>query len=78
MGGRIVAEVILGTMALDRTSYFNAKGRFAPRSAPFAMGDLIMLAGAFDERGRTRPEDGPEVEVPEMDVVDGAPVGPAA
>lgn len=68
VGGRIVAEVILGLMALDPTSYFNAGRAFTPATVPFRMGELIVLAGAFDERGRTPPEDD-EVGLPEVEPV---------
>lgn len=47
VGGRIVAEVILGLLDVDKNSYFNATGGFTPIGGPgFAMGDLIKLAGA--------------------------------
>ncbi|HET7480728.1 MAG TPA: heme peroxidase family protein [Rubrobacteraceae bacterium] len=46
IGGRIVAEVILGILALDKTSYFNARTPFSPDTADFKMGDLLHLAGA--------------------------------
>ena len=46
VGRRVVAEVILGLLALDPTSYFNVRGGWAPAIAPFEMGDLLRLAGA--------------------------------
>lgn len=46
VGGRIVAEVILGLLARDPTSYFNAERPWNPASTPFSMGDLLVLAGA--------------------------------
>ncbi|GAA2499314.1 heme peroxidase family protein [Terrabacter carboxydivorans] len=46
VGGRIVAEVILGLLARDGTSYFNAERPWNPASTPFSMGDLLVLAGA--------------------------------
>ncbi|WP_375431253.1 heme peroxidase family protein [uncultured Friedmanniella sp.] len=58
VGGRIVAEVILGLLALDKTSYFNTKPTFNP-GADFGVGALILMADAFDARGR------PVVDVPE-------------
>lgn len=64
VGGRIVAEVLLGLLALDKTSYFTANPGFDPGPG-FGMGSLILLADAFDPRGReTRPED-PAPEQPE-------------
>jgi hypothetical protein len=46
VGGRIVAEVILGILAADTSSYFNAPTGFSPALADFRMGDLLHLAGA--------------------------------
>jgi hypothetical protein len=46
VGGRIVAEVILGLLALKTTSYFSAKGGFKPAVADFKMGHLLQLCGA--------------------------------
>lgn len=47
VGGRIVAEVILGLLALDRTSYWHAAQPFTPVGGPgFRMGDLLLLANA--------------------------------
>lgn len=46
VGGRIVAEVILGLLARDLTSYFNAPVPWSPATTPFAMGDLLVMAGA--------------------------------
>jgi hypothetical protein len=50
VGARIVAEVILGILALDRNSYLNAES-FAPArsiapSGTFGMGDLVAFATA--------------------------------
>ena len=45
VGGRIIAEVILGLLARDRNSYFNAPTPWTPASTPFAMGDLLLMAG---------------------------------
>lgn len=60
VGGRIVAEVILGIMALDPESYFNLKPGFQWQEQK-TVGDLILLADALDPRSRiTLPED--EVE----------------
>jgi hypothetical protein len=47
VGGRIVAEVILGMLARDRNSYFNANRPWTPKSTPFGMGDLLVMAGAI-------------------------------
>jgi len=46
VGGRIVAEVLLGLLTLKATTYFNAKSGFKPAIADFKMGDLLQLAGA--------------------------------
>lgn len=46
VGGRIVAEVLLGLLTVDSTSYFNAAIPWAPAGLSFAMGDLLRLAGA--------------------------------
>jgi hypothetical protein len=50
VGGRLVAEVILGILDADKSSYLNAKSAFTP-SAPiartpgqFLMGDLVTFA----------------------------------
>lgn len=65
VGGRIVAEVLLGLIALDKTSYFQANPGFNP--GQFRMGELILMADAFDPRGgKTEGPEGPEEpEVPE-------------
>jgi hypothetical protein len=66
VGGRIVAEVILGLLGLDKTSYFNAKPSFTP-GPNYKMGDFILAADAIDPRARIEtpeePEE-PEVEDP--------------
>ena len=46
VGGRIIAEVILGLLTLRGSTYFNAKSGFKPAIANFKMGDLLQLAGA--------------------------------
>ncbi len=46
VGGRIVAEVILGLLALDPSSYFNAPTPWAPATTPFTMGALLQMAGS--------------------------------
>jgi hypothetical protein len=65
VGGRIVAEVILGLMALDRTSYFTANPSFSP-GANYKMGDFILAADAIDPRARiVTPEEPEDPTVPE-------------
>ena len=64
VGGRIVAEVLLGLLALDKNSYFNARPGFSP-GAGFKMGDLILKAGAFDPRGVPGVLPPEEPELPE-------------
>ncbi|MGY1642707.1 heme peroxidase family protein [Geodermatophilus sp. SYSU D00703] len=60
VGGRIVAEVILGIMALDPESYFNLKPAFQWQEKK-TVGDVILLADALDPRSRiVLPDD--EVE----------------
>ena len=49
VGGRIVAEVILGLLGLDKTSYFNANPSFVP-GPNYKMGDFILAADAIDPR----------------------------
>ncbi|MGY1743066.1 MULTISPECIES: peroxidase family protein [unclassified Blastococcus] len=51
VGGRIVAETILGIMALDPESYFNLKPAFQWQERK-TIGDLILLADALDPRSR--------------------------
>ena len=59
VGGRIVAEVILGLLGLDKTSYFNANPSFNPGTPGYRMGDLILATDALDPRA-LKPAD-PEV-----------------
>ena len=47
VGGRIIAEVMLGLLERDRNSYFNAATPWSPATTPFAMGDLLIMAGAL-------------------------------
>ncbi|HEX2073615.1 MAG TPA: heme peroxidase family protein [Geodermatophilus sp.] len=61
VGGRIVAEVILGLMACDLTSYFNVNPSFDP-GASYRMGDFILWADAIDPRAREKREDVEEEE----------------
>jgi hypothetical protein len=47
VAGRIVAEVILGLLQADQSSYWNSRTPFTPVGGPgFRMGDLLKLAGA--------------------------------
>ncbi|GAA1828852.1 heme peroxidase family protein [Microlunatus capsulatus] len=64
VGGRIVAEVFLGLLALDPTSYFTLRPRFDP-GAGYAFGALVLEADAFDPRGRPQPEPAEEPDLPE-------------
>jgi hypothetical protein len=59
VGGRIVAEVLLGLLVLDKTSYLNADPGFDPGPG-FGMGALILRADAFDPRGRSPQPPDPE------------------
>jgi hypothetical protein len=45
VGGRLVAEVILGILAADMSSYFNAPTGFSPAQADLRTGDLLRMAG---------------------------------
>jgi heme peroxidase len=69
VGGRIVAEVILGLMALDRTSYFTANPSFVP-GPNYKMGDFVLAADAIDPRARVQtpevPEDPNAPEAPDV------------
>jgi hypothetical protein len=49
VGAQIVAEVILGILAADKSSYFTRQPSFNP-GAGFGMGDLILMADALDPR----------------------------
>ena len=80
VGGRIVAEVILGIMAADSQSYFNLKPGFQWRQTK-GMGDLLLLADAIDPRARLAPIE--DVEIPggefEMEELEeGEEINPAA
>jgi Animal haem peroxidase len=74
VGGRIVAEVILGILGLRQNSYFNAKARFAPITPDFRMGDLLVHAGAVVP-GQAKPPEGAVDPAKPGDVV-GAPEVP--
>ncbi|MGY1659885.1 heme peroxidase family protein [Geodermatophilus sp. SYSU D00705] len=55
VGATIVAEVILGLLACDPTSYFNAKPTYTPSAGP-TMGHFILRADAIDPRAVVPPE----------------------
>ena len=82
VGGRIVAEVILNVLALDKGSYFNANPSFSP-GPNYKMGDMILAADAIDPRARVKaadpevPEDPNAPEVPEDPAAE-APEAPEA
>ncbi|GEO94365.1 peroxidase family protein [Kocuria turfanensis] len=67
VGGRIVAEVILGVLALDRSSFLNAPTAWAPASTPFACGDLLRMAGVVQEGPGAEENELPEEQGPEGD-----------
>jgi hypothetical protein len=70
VGGRIVAETILGILALDPTSYLHAPGGYVPEFP--TVGDFLLAAGT----GRQMvpdvevpdPVDPPEEELPEVEL----------
>jgi hypothetical protein len=69
VGGRIIAEVILGILSLDRDSYLNATTGWAPPTLPYACGDMLLQAGAITVEGHPEAEgaeqedaEGPEPE----------------
>ena len=47
MGGRIVAETILGILSNDRNSYLNVSPSWRPSPGPSLMGHLLLESGAF-------------------------------
>jgi len=61
VGGRIIAEVILGLLSRDPDSYLNSRTRWAPADPAFGMGDLLKMSGATFKK----EEDAPEEELPE-------------
>jgi Animal haem peroxidase len=78
VGGRIIAEVILGILSLDRDSYLNAATGWTPPTLPYACGDMLLQAGAItieghpeaegaEDEGGEDPEEpeGGEIEEPE-------------
>jgi Animal haem peroxidase len=46
VGGRIIAEVILGLLSRDTDSYLNAPAPWTPEESPFDMGELLRTSGA--------------------------------
>jgi hypothetical protein len=76
VGGRIVAEVILGILSLDRSSFLNAATPWTPATTPFACGDFLRMAGALANMPTGSEGEEPEVELPEDELPedeDGAP-----
>ena len=66
VGGTIVAEVVLGLMACDTTSYFTAAPGFDPGPG-YGMGSFLLWADAIDPRALEAPEDEPaDGEVDEL------------
>jgi hypothetical protein len=61
--------VILGLMALDKTSYFTANPSFVP-GPNYKMGDFVLAADAIDPRARVQtpevPEDPNAPEAPDV------------
>jgi hypothetical protein len=47
VGGRIVAETILGILARDKSSYLNVQPSWRPAPGEYRMGHLLLQAGAF-------------------------------
>ena len=78
VGGRIIAEVVLGILSLDRSSFLNAPTGWAPARTPFECGDFLEMAGALEnmpagsEAEDLEAED-PEVELPEEEHSEGEP-----
>jgi hypothetical protein len=66
VGGRIVAEVILGLLSCDPTSYFNANPSFNPGSG-YRMGDFLLWADAIDPRAFVQQPEGDDVEPPDAE-----------
>jgi hypothetical protein len=46
VGGRIVAETILGILSADKSSYLNAGPTWRPAPGQYRMGELLRQAGA--------------------------------
>jgi hypothetical protein len=52
VAGRIVSEVFLTQMAIDKSSYLNRKPRWTPsveHEGEFTMGDFLNFAGVTEE-----------------------------
>jgi hypothetical protein len=56
VGATIVAEVILGLLACDPTSYFNANPTYTPSAGP-SMGHFLLQADVIDPRAFVPPEE---------------------
>jgi hypothetical protein len=68
VGGRIIAEVILGILSLDRTSFLNARTGWAPARIPFECGDFLEMAGALENMPVGDEDEDPEAEDPEVEL----------
>ena len=68
VGGRIVAEVILGILSLDRSSFLNAATPWTPVTTPFACGDFLRMAGALENMPAGDEAEEPDGEVPEVEL----------
>jgi Animal haem peroxidase len=78
VGGRIVGEVILNILAMDKSSYFNANPSFSP-GANYKVGDMILAADAIDPRARvTKVEDPTAPEQPDAEAPDTGAEAPEA
>jgi hypothetical protein len=78
VGGTIVAEVILGLLAADPTSYFNANPTFDPGPG-YGMGHFLLWADAIDPRAfdkapEEEEEELPEDELPEDEEIEDEPL----
>ncbi len=72
VGGRIIAEVILGILSLDRTSFLNAPKGWAPSKIPFACGDFLEMAGALEDMPVGDEDEAAEEEAAEPHLEDEA------
>lgn len=66
VGGRIIAEVLLGLLALDPESYLNSRTRWTPTDPTFGMGELFKMSGATFKNEMDQPEGG----VPDDEILD--------
>jgi hypothetical protein len=72
VGGTIVAEVVLGLMACDTSSYFTANPGFDPGPG-YSMGHFLLWADAIDPRAfEVAEEELPEEEPADGEVDEGA------